>query len=186
LAFRVRAQSDRALLICAVPAIALCGSSYTHLDHIGLAMPAALAVASGRFKSSRPAMVFAVCLAVPMLFALGDRWLMLLVPLVAASLTGLLTGSTRQAIWGGVAAALALVAIAVVSASFGLGERPLAPLPVHTPELASESWNNYVRAHVNATAWTIWLVKLPTWIGLYGTAAAAWIALTSEGRSRSD
>jgi hypothetical protein len=179
-AWHGRANKDRALLVCTIPVIALCGSSYLHPEHIGLALPAALALASGKNRETTAARGFAACLVASLLIAPKDPWLVWLVPFVAALLILLLGASGRQALGSGIIAAAMLFLIAIAIAAFGLAQHALPPLPVHTPELASESWNNYVRAHGSTASWTIWLVKLPTWVGLYGTALLCCRQLASE------
>jgi hypothetical protein len=160
------------IYVLAVPALALCGGAFLHLDHIGLALPASFALA-GRPGSWRGNVALPVSLAAPLFFVFWHPLLMVALPVIAYWIVASLARRGSYALWGAAAAVLVVAALAAVVTRFGTGMVALQSSPEQISGLASAAWGASIRLHNNATSWTVWLVKLPTWFGLYGTAAAA-------------
>jgi hypothetical protein len=171
------------IYVVSVPVLALCGSAFLHLDHIGLALPASFALA-GRLGSWRGNVALPVCLAVPLLFVFLHPLLIAAVPVIAYWIIVAAGRRVLYALCGAAAAVLAIAALVVVVARFGVGMVALPSPPEQMNALASTAWGGYVRLHNNATSWTIWLAKLPTWFGLYGTAVAAVVFASTRVASR--
>lgn len=189
---RVAAEHPE-IAVLAAPAFAVTGGPFLHLDHVALALPAAIWLAA---RSARPSwlnVAAVVTLAVPLLHLLIlVRWLpmalVLAFILVACGWLGFVFG--RSATAGLVSALAAAIVVAIVTASLvagGFGFASTEPASSVASSMPQASWAHFVAAHYVMTAWPIWLVKAPTWFGLVATAgmllAAAW-APTSQTLAR--
>lgn len=162
------ARSRPHIALLAAPAFAVVGGPFLHLDHIALAVPAALWLASQYPSPQRISALLALCIPVLYVFSIID--LFALVPFVA----GWLAASVRRAPVAGLRAALAAVvvlaivgAISVHAGTGSLEIPPVQPLPATLPQA---SWAEYVGKHFVMNGWSIWLVKAPMWLGIVATA----------------
>lgn len=162
-----RARPEIALL--AAPAFAVVGGPFLHLDHIALAVPAALWLAR---QHPSPLRIGALLgLTVPVLYVFSIIALFALVPFVAGWLA---TSACRATIAGLRAALCAIVVLAIIGAisvHAGTGSLqipPVQPLPATLPQAA---WAAYVGKHFVMNGWAIWLVKAPMWLAILATAS---------------
>ena len=179
------AREAPAAAILAAPAFAVVGGPFVHLDHIALALPAALWLSSRRVPASIPQLVAVIALAVPLLFVLTAPTMILMVPFVAGWIG---SASGRGMTMGLRAAAAATVAVALVAFVIdktGTGVQPMLTQPAVASRLAQESWGELIRRTNVMTAWSIWLVKLPTWYGVVVTAAYCVLSNYRRGRAAS-
>lgn len=172
-----RAQPHIALL--AAPAFAVVGGPFLHLDHIALAVPAALWLATTSPSPLRVAASIGLSIPVLYVFSIGDV-LFALVPLVAAWLA---TSAYRTPIAGLRAALIAVVALAVIGAislHAGTGSLQMPPVQVLPANLPQAAWATYVGKHFVMNGWAIWLVKAPMWLAILATAAG-FVLATRDG-----
>ncbi|HEX8806570.1 MAG TPA: hypothetical protein VF741_06455, partial [Candidatus Aquilonibacter sp.] len=134
--------------------------------------PASFAFA-GRLGSWRGNLALPVCLAAPLFFVFLHPLLIVALPVIAYWIIAAVARRGSYALWGAAGTVLVVAVLALVVTRFGTGMVVLPSLPEQVNGLASAAWEASIRLHNNATSWTIWLVKLPTWFGLYGTAVAA-------------
>ena len=165
-------RRNPAFAVLAAPAIVVVGGPFLHLDHIALALPAALWLCARRERARAWNLAAAICLALPLLFIFALTTLLAWIPIVAAWLGMAYTRRGIVALRAAAAALVVMVAIALATLKTGLGSETLPQLQGLSASLAQTPWSAYVRSHLVYTAWTIWLVKAPTWFGVLATAAA--------------
>ncbi|MDE2571774.1 MAG: DUF2029 domain-containing protein [bacterium] len=166
------ARRAPAAAVLAAPAFAVVGGPFVHLDHIALALPAALWLSSQHTRASLAQLAATVALAVPLLFVLATTALILIVPCVAGWVVASY-GRDRAIGLRSAAVATVLVVLAgltVLRTGTGLESSVLHPV-AGASIFAQESWAEYIRRHNVMTGWVIWLLKMPTWYGLLATAA---------------
>lgn len=172
-AWLMRAQNHRVIAILAVPALAVTGGPFLHLDHIALALPAALALVAAGNPSLRTMQTAAsICLALPLAYIFTNVELLIALPFVAGSIYFGLGGAPIVALRVAAAATLYALFFAIISAHLGMGAHWSAVHHAFPSDLASTSWAAYVRAHA-PTSWLAWAVKLTTWFGVVATAFSA-------------
>ncbi len=164
------ARSRPEVAFLAAPAFAVVGGPFLHLDHIALAIPAAMWLSTQRPSPVRVAA--AVSLAVPVLYVFSIVRFFAVVPFVS----GWIGAATTRETIGGLRVALVAVivlsiigAIAVAAGTGSIAVAPLVPLPASLPQA---SWAAYIGKHLVMNGWSIWLVKAPIWFGVVATAAA--------------
>lgn len=171
-AWWMRKRNSGVFAVLAAPALAVCGGPFLHLDHIALAIPAAVAfAATGDRALQNLAIAASISLALPLAYVFAHPALFVVLPLIAGSicfgLTGHAIAAIRVAAGGAVYAMLfALVAAHVTMHTVGAGAAAAAG------DLASTPWGEYLRAQT-PTSWLVWAVKLNTWFGLAATAVCA-------------
>ncbi len=174
------ARKSPEVAVLGAPAFAVLGGPFAHPDQIALAIPAALWIASNYAPALRPAAVMPVVLALPLMMLLMDGAVSgILVVIVSGAVAGWLGAeygrSTEFAVWCSVLAVIALTAMALLSnvthASIVQVSAPSIPA-----SMAQASWAHYIATRSVVTAWPIWLVKAPTWLGVLATVAALTLA----------
>ncbi len=177
-----RRYAEPALIALVPPAFALLGGTFVHTGEIAAAVPAAL-VLYGRAAEYR-GWIFAalILLAIPWMEASSAA--LFLAPIFpAAYLAYALWRRDRAAVLGtAVATFAAIVALFILAA----GSPPHAAAAPHVyaaidPRLAEASWRSFVLGDsTNRPA--MWLLRLPTWIGLSILAGVAGaLALPAHG-----
>ncbi len=173
---------DPALAIFVPPAFTLLGGTFVHTAEIAAAIPACVALIT-RAPAHRAWILAAlVLLAVPWMMATSAA--LFLAPIFpAAYLTYAFWHRDRK-----LAFAVAVAAYAVIFGLFTLA----AATPPHPsgiahaltsidPRLAEASWQQFVLGN-STNRLVMWLLRLPTWIGLIGFATAAVVlALKTAG-----
>ncbi len=160
------AHPEAAML--AAPVFAIVGGPFLHLDHIALAIPATLWLAS---RSTAPLWLrtaIPIALSIPVLYIFSIIQLSPLVPFIAAWIG---TACARDTIVGLRTALVTIVVMAVIAASTiatGTGAVHLAPVAPISANLPQAAWAQYVDKTFVMTAWTIWLVKAPIWLAILG------------------
>jgi len=181
-----------ALVVLVPPAISLLGGSFVHTGEIAAAVPAALVLlnlrsgsvilrsarfdfAQHRLRARLEGWLLAalILLAVPWMLAVSA--VMFLAPLYpAAYLAYALWGRDRT-----LALAVAVVSAAIIFGLFSLVAVPavhaLGHARVHPPidpRLAEAGWRELVLGNTTNRP-IMWLLRLPTWVGLLAFAAAA-------------
>ena len=174
--------------VLAAPAFCVVGGPFLHLDHIALALPAALWLCARVRNQLGWSLAGALCLAVPLLYVfvmmpiLGGVTIsaIVLVPIVAGWIAAAYTEKAIVGVRVGAAALVVALLVGVALEKTGAGTSTLTHVHGISPRLAQASWSAYVRSHFVYTAWTIWLVKLPTWFGILITAAASLAAVIRQ------
>ncbi len=173
-----RKNPEVALL--AAPAFAVVGGPFLHFDHIALAAPAALWLAS-RAETSRTLRVSALlALVFAPLFTFGHIYFMVLIPLMACWLGRTVYGTMSAGIRVAAIATIAMAALAVAAVWSGAVAHAVAPAYAISSPLAQTLWSREVATHLAMSGWAVWLVKAPTWFGILTTAAM----LASMARAR--
>jgi hypothetical protein len=175
---------DPALAIFVPPAFTLLGGAFVHTAEIAAAIPACLALVT-RAPVNRAWIVGAlVLLAVPWMMATSAA--LFLAPIFpAAFLTYAFWHRDRTIAFG--------VAVAAYAAIFGLFALAAATPPhpsgiAHAltaidPRLAEASWQQFVLGN-STNRLVMWLLRLPTWIGLIALAGTAIALLRSAPRTQ--
>jgi hypothetical protein len=178
------AREHAEIAFLAAPAFAVVGGPYLHLQHVALALPAALWLASASHGASRLASVAVAALALPLLqfFLIAARTPIavdLVMYLAMAAWLGLAYGGSAR--WALVTCAATAGAIVIVAAAFavtGFGLVSVAPAQVVASQIPQVSWAHFAAAHYAAASPAVWLVKMPTWFALGATGVslitAAW------------
>jgi hypothetical protein len=183
-AWLMRAHTHRVVAVLAAPALAVTGGPFLHLDHIALALPAALALVAAGNPSLRTMQTAAsICLALPLAYIFTNVELLIALPFVAGSIYFGLGGTPIVAVRVAAAATLYALFFAIISAHLGMGMHETAVHQVLPSDLASASWAAYVRAHA-PTSWLAWAVKLTTWFGIVATALSAVVLALQSKRER--
>ncbi len=158
--------ADRAFLVAVPAASAVIATAYVHAHQLAAALPAALLLAQRTRGSGARRFAPLVLLAVPWLVA--ARHPALYAPLVALAGFALARAfelPARSAVTCG-AAAVALVALATLGPTAGLGHGDVLPPALPGAASAQASWAAYLQAADPApNPWALAL-KLPTWLGL--------------------
>lgn len=178
-----RRLAEPAFIVLVPPAFALLGGTFVHTGEIAAAVPACLLlyVRAPEYRG----WIFAalVLLAIPWMMA-SSAALFLAPVFPAAYLAHTLWRKDRAAVLGtAVAAFAAIVALFALAAASPPHASALAHVyaPID-PRLAEASWRNFVLGN-STNRPVMWLLRLPTWIGLFiliGTSAAvAWSTSSS-------
>jgi hypothetical protein len=173
-----RAQGDPLLAIFLAPVLAVAAGPFVHLDHIALAVPASLWLCT---RTPRPpwwALVAPVCLALPLLMIFGVPLLILLVPVITFWIVAAVGGTESAALRSSLVAVVFTGVVAFAATKTGMGHVIMQSAP-NGGALSSNSWSVFVRQTFVMRAWTIWLVKAPTWLGIALTILAAFVRLRS-------
>ncbi len=162
-------RPERAML-CA-PVFAMLGSPFLHLDHLLLALPAALAIATSRPNGKIAGTFAALALTVPVLplFVMPS-----LFPAAASAALLVLFasyGNVRGALWGTAACVsyVAMCAVLIIKTGLHFGTPAVLTLPTNATQHA---WALFIGQHFAASAWPLWLIKTPAWLSL--SVIAAW------------
>jgi hypothetical protein len=156
----------------AAPAFAVVGGPFLHLDHIALAIPAALWLASTVQEPRWLRIGAVVALSLPVLYVFSITRLLPLVPFVAAWLGGACSGRAIVGLRTALLAVIVLVIIGSITVATGTGTMQITPVQPLPADLPQASWAAYIGKTFVMTAWSIWLVKAPVWLGILATAAA--------------
>lgn len=161
-----RAHPECAIL--AGPAFALVGGPFLHLDHVALAVPAALWLASRR--GSVPNVAAVLSLALPLFQVFLATATLALLPFIAFWLGADYGRSLRNGLiaTAGAIAVTFAVGEALLRTGFGFTR---AIVPVQSAAIAQAPWTQFVASHYVMSTWAIWLMKAPIWFGLVATAA---------------
>lgn len=168
--------------VLAASALAVAGGPYLHLQHVALALPAALWLARNRQRESKLATVAVIALALPLLqfFLIAGRTpaaLALALYLAVALWLGIVYGGgLRGGLVSCAATACAILIAATAFAITGFGFGPSAPTQAIASQMAQASWAHFAALHYAASSPAVWIVKAPTWLGL-GAAAGGLIGL---------
>jgi hypothetical protein len=161
-----------AAIVLVPPAFALLGGSFVHTAEIAVAVPAALLLVTREQTRSTWTLAALVLLAVPWMMATSVA--LFLAPLVpVAYLLYAVGGRDRTLVLAGTVVAYAIV-FGLFSAAAGaphLAALPHAHPPID-PRLAEASWRDYVLGNTTNNP-AMWLLRLPTWIGLLVLIASA-------------
>jgi hypothetical protein len=161
-----RRFQEPALVLLVPPAFSLLGGSFVHTVEIAAAVPAALVLFRLTWPRSQALFPALLLLAVPWILATSAS--MFLAPLFpAAYLTYALLRRN-----GVLAVMTAAVSFILILGIFVLYAAPHAAVPPHAhfyppidPGLAEASWRRFVLGNVTNRP-VMWLMRLPTWIGL--------------------
>jgi hypothetical protein len=176
--------------ILGASAVAVTGGPYLHLQHVALALPAALWLASLKRRESKFSAAVVVALALPLLqfFLIAGRtpivFVLAMFLFVAGWLGTVYGGSLRYGIAACAVSACAILVTAAVFMMTGFG----LPSPVAGGSIPSQipqaSWAHFAAAHYSVSSAAVWLVKIPTWFGLAGTVACLVAVAWGYGKQR--
>ncbi len=167
-----RRYGDPALTLLVPPAFTLLGGSFVHTEAIAAAVPAAWCSIRTR---SVPRVDFAalVLLAVPWMMATSVA--MFLAPLFPVAYLTYVLWKREQKVALGAAMLSFLAILGLFTLASATPPHPTATphaFPPIDPRLAEASWRAFVLGNsTNRPA--MWLLRLPTWIGLIAFAASA-------------
>lgn len=166
------------LAILCAPALAMLGSPFLHLDHMLLALPAALAIATSRSRGALAGTFAAVVLALPVLRLFVMPALLPAAALVAPFVIFAAHRNFRGALWGTAACVsyVAFCAILIVKTGLHFTGTPAAYDAASNP--TQHAWAAFVRQHFAASAWPLWFIKVPAWLSL--PAIAAWVVASAR------
>lgn len=171
-----RRYGEPAFVLLVPPAFALLGGSFVHTAEIAAAVPAALLLAV-RAQTQRTLFIAAlVLLAVPWMNATSIT--LFIAPFFpVAYLVFTLAGRERTPALAAALASFAAIAVLFMLAASSHGHVPVARVhPPIDPRLAEASWRAFVLAD-STNAPIMWLLRLPSWIGLLAlTIPAALLA----------
>ncbi len=165
-------------VLLAAPAFSVVGGPFLHLDHVALAIPAALWLASAKPSWLRTTAI--VALAVPLLYVFSILRMFALLPFVAAWLGSTYGGGAIAGLRTALGAIAVAAVVAVATIATGTGAMVVSSVQPLSSALPQASWAQFVGAHFVMTSWTIWLVKAPVWIGIVATAAQLVAAARSD------
>jgi len=154
------------------PAFALLGGSFVHTAEIAAAVPAALLLVTNERTRTPWLLAALVLLAVPWMMATSIA--LFLAPLVpVAYLLYALSARDRALALTGTVVAYAIV-LGLFSAAAGAPHHAAVPdlHPPIDPRLAEASWRDYVLGNSTNNS-SMWLLRLPTWIGLFALVGSA-------------
>jgi hypothetical protein len=161
-----------AAIVLVPPAFSLLGGSFVHTAEIAVAVPAALLLVTREQTRSAWPLAALVLLAVPWMMATSVA--LFLAPLVpVAYLLYAFGGRDRTLALTGTVVAYA-IAFALFAAAAGaphIAAVPHAHPPID-PRLAEASWRDYVLGNTTNNP-AMWLLRLPSWIGLLALIASA-------------
>jgi hypothetical protein len=165
------------------PAFSLLGGSFVHTAEIAVAVPAALLLVTREQTRNAWPLAALALLAVPWMMAASVA--LFLAPLVpVAYLIYTLGGRDRTLALFGTVAAYAMV-FTLFTAAAG-APHVAAVAHAHPPidsRLAEASWRDYVLGNTTNSA-AMWLLRLPTWMGLAALIAVARNRLNPQARLR--
>lgn len=161
-----------AAIVLIPPAFALLGGSFVHTAEIAVAVPAALLLVA-RDRTRTPSLLVAlVLLAVPWMMATSVA--LFLAPLIpVAYLLYAFGGRDRTLALTGAVAAYAIV-FGLFTTAAGAPHHAVLPHyhPPIDPRLAEASWRDFVLGNSTNNP-AMWLLRLPTWMGLVAFVANA-------------
>lgn len=175
--------SEPAFTLLIPPAFILLGGSFVHTEAIAAAVPAALLL----FTRARRGWLFAVVILLAVPWMLASSAALFLAPLFPiAYLTFALWRQERVTVLASVVAGYAIIA----------GLFVLAAMPGHTmfgahvhppidPRLAEASWRQFVLSD-STNRLAMWLLRLPTWIGLIALTVISTSHSLGAGRKLSE
>ncbi len=171
-ALRLARRYDNAAFAALVPpAFSLIGGTFVHTEAIAAAVPACLLAYS--FAPEQRARLLAAVLLLAVPWMMTSSAALFLAPLFPIAFIAYALGRERTialvAAVGGLALIVGLFMIAQVPAH-ALGH-PYAYPPID-PKLAEASWRQFVLGNVTNRP-AMWLLRLPTWIGLIALAVSA-------------
>jgi hypothetical protein len=172
-----REHFDPAFAVFVPAAISLLGGSFVHTGEIAIAAPAALLLFVRGARQSGLALAIVVLLAVPWMMATSAA--AFAAPFFpAAYLVYVLTAGNRTA-----ALAAALATLVAIVGLFAVAAHPVPHSATHAvarpfidPRLAEAGWRNFVLGN-STNRLAMWLLRLPTWIGLIGLLGCALAAV---------
>lgn len=163
---------EPAFTLLVPPAFVLLGGSFVHTEVIAAAVPAALLLFT-RAQLQR-SWLFGVVILLSVPWMLATSAALFLAPLFpAAYLTYALWRRERAVVLGTV-----LVAYGIIMGLFVLAAMPghttfgMRAYPPIDPRLAEASWRQFVLSD-STNRPVMWLLRLPTWIGLIGLVVAS-------------
>jgi hypothetical protein len=168
-----RRYHEPAFLTLMPPAIALLGGTFVHTAEIAAAVPAALLLFARAAEYRNALIVSVILLAVPWMSASSIA--LFLAPLFPiAYLAYMLSGRHRSIALGTALASLCAIAILFVLAAQPVVHSHAVALvrPAIDPRLAEAGWRTFVLAN-STNRPVMWLLRLPTWIGLILLVIAA-------------
>jgi hypothetical protein len=173
-----RRYAEGSLIVLVPPAFALLGGTFVHTGEIAAAVPACLLLYARAPEYRGWLFAALILLAIPWMMASSAA--LFLAPLFpAAYLAYALWRKDRAAVLGtAVATFAAIVALFALAAASPPHASALPHLyAAIDPRLAEASWRNFVLGN-STNRPVMWLLRLPTWIGLLiligAGAAAAW------------
>ncbi|MBV8345688.1 MAG: DUF2029 domain-containing protein [Candidatus Eremiobacteraeota bacterium] len=164
-AVRLARRYDNAAFAALVPpAFSLLGGTFVHTEVIAAAVPACLLAFS--LAQTQRAWLLAALLLLAVPWMLATSAALFLAPLFPAAYLA-------YALWGDrtIALIVGVASLAVIVGLFTLAHAPVhAPVHSHVyppidPMLAEASWRDFVLGNVTNRP-AMWLLRLPTWIGL--------------------
>ncbi|MEO6912820.1 MAG: hypothetical protein ABI182_02210, partial [Candidatus Baltobacteraceae bacterium] len=162
--------------VLAAGAFAVTLGPFVHLDHIALAIPAGLWLASHSKRPSIALVMIVVALAIPLLYVLAWSALIVVVAPVTFWAGSYYLRNRDAGLRPAAIVVLAIVAIELIVVRTGTGQ-VLAAIHSTIPVAVSEhTWGSYIRANNVMSGWSLWLVKLPTWYGLVGCLVASLVS----------
>ena len=167
-----RARENPVLPVLAAAVFAVVSGPFVHLDHIALAIPAALWLTSVANPLRNWQIAAAVALTIPPLYIFAHPLLYIFVPLITVWIIIGFGGSSIVAIRGALVSSLVILAIGFVVVHTGTGNVVVSSAQ-HQSTLAQDSWGTWVRHRFVMLSWSIFLVKAPTWFGMLMTAGTA-------------
>ncbi len=176
--------AHRDFAVLAAAALAVVGGPFLHLDHIALALPAALWLCAKR--PSGWMLAAAICLALPAIELFSSVPLVALAVAVAAWLSISYTRRLDVALRAIACVLVAEILLELAVLKTGATSTTVESLHSISPSLAQASWAAYVRNHLVFAQWSVWLLKAPTWFGVLTTAVASLVvAAPAPKRKRS-
>jgi hypothetical protein len=165
-------RSRPKLAFLAVPAFVAVGGPFLHLDHIALAIPAALWVASNAEIPVWFRVGVVAALALPVLYVFSIIQLAVLVPFIAAWIGREISKEPIGGLRTVVVVVVTMLALGILSIFTGTGSIQALPATAIPKSIAQASWARYIADQHVMTSWSVWLVKAPIWCGILATAGA--------------
>jgi hypothetical protein len=179
-----RRYGEPAFTVLLPPACALLGGSFVHTVEIAAAVPAALLLLTRAHEYKGWIVAATVLLAIPWMFATSIA--LFLAPLFPAGyLTYALWKRDRASALGVAAGCFALILVLFAMASAPAQHHALAVSHAHPPidpRLAEFAWRNLVLGN-STNRLAMWLMRLPTWIGLLALVVPATLLARRAGVS---
>ncbi len=153
------------------PAFTLIGGTFVHTEAIAAAVPACLLTYS--FAPERRAWLFAALLLLAVPWMMASSAALFLAPVFPVAFIAYALYRERT-----IALAAAVASLVLIAGLFAIAQVPVQALPhAHVfppidPKLAEASWRQFVLGNVTNRP-AMWLLRLPTWIGLLGFALTA-------------
>jgi hypothetical protein len=153
------------------PAFALIGGTFVHTEAIAAAVPACLLAYS--YAPAQRAWLFAALLLLAVPWMMASSAALFLAPLFPVAYIAYALWRERT-----IALAAAVGSLALIAGLFAIAQMPVHALahphvyPPIDPKLAEASWRQFVLGNVTNRP-AMWLLRLPTWIGLIALALSA-------------